>query len=127
MKKLCLVAFAAPVLLATAGGSASAQYQPAVSPYINLNNRSAPPGIIYYGIIRPEIQLGRSVNLLQTQVQAQQQAAVGLQAPPGLLTTGHEVGFLNHGAYFQTVGGGPGTGTSAFTPRPAPAPARRGR
>jgi hypothetical protein len=133
VKKFYLVAFPVLALLApVASGVAHAQYQPRVSPYINLGNRSAPPGIIYYGIIRPEVQLGNSLQQLQAQVQAQQAAGVP-QAALGPLTTGHAVGFLNHSSYFLNVGG-PGTsnylGTGAFggSQRAAPTPLpRRGR
>jgi hypothetical protein len=95
--------------LLAAGGSLQAQPpytpQPRFSPYLNLNRPGTPAGINYYGLVRPEFEFRRSIQQLQNQNQAQQQSIDALQSsavPPP--TTGHAVGFLNEGVYFQNLG-----------------------
>ena len=121
MRRLLLAA----CCLGTVGTSAQAQYpysqpltapyqRPVVSPYINLLRPGAPPAINYFGVVRPEVQLYNSANLLQQQITANRQAVTGLeeqQAAP--LTTGHPIYFLNYQRYFLNFGAAaPGGGSS---------------
>src|SRR4051812_30358432 len=113
--------------------------QPTVSPYLNLTRRGASPAINYYNLVRPQTQLYNSVQQLQQQVGTNQQDIAGLQ-PQSLTTlpsTGHPVGFMNHGQYFMTMGQSgasarPGQAIGGSQPRPLAAsqggaPSPRGR
>lgn len=94
--------------------------RPAVSPYINLSRTNGDPGINYYGIVRPELELGRSVRQLQQgQLQVNQELAAQQQATT-LPPTGHPVGFMTQATYFMTLQGR-GAATRPATPAtPAP-------
>jgi hypothetical protein len=118
MKTCRLLTFAAPLLASVLiSRQTQAQFQPyysqpSVSPYINLLRAGSPAGVNYYGIVRPEVNFRNSIQQLQTQSLAQQQTLLGMQTPPGVLTTGHPVGFMTHLGYFQNLGA-PG-GSTAF-------------
>src|SRR5438874_9947505 len=101
--------------LLLAGGTAQAQApvsKPAVSPYQNLYRFGSSPNRNYYDLVRPELDFRSSLQQLQQQNQANQQAISDLQTPAGPVVTGHQAGFMTHRTYFQTVGAG-GTGSAA--------------
>jgi hypothetical protein len=76
--------------------------RPAFSPYLNLNRNDINPTISYYGIIRPQLAAGGSLQQLQTQQTAlanqQQQQAYDLSNV--LPITGHAAGFQTQNKYF---------------------------
>src|SRR5438105_7645188 len=90
---------------------------PPVSPYINLFRGGVNPGINYYGLVRPQIDLRNAVLGLQGQVWYAQQAN-NLQATGDWGTTGHPVSFLNYGGYFMSTVGGPVAGGPTAPTRP---------
>ena len=94
------------------GGASS----PPVSPYINLLRGGTDPGINYYGLVRPQLDLRNAILGLQGQAWYNQQAA-NLQAGDWG-TTGHPVSFLNYGGYFMTTTGGPVAGGPTAPTRP---------
>jgi hypothetical protein len=119
-----------PFLVTAVAGSSSAQSsyvpfnQPRVSPYLNLLRGGASPGVNYYDLVRPQFQFRNSIQQLQQQVGADQQALAGLQGPGSTPTTGHPVGFMTHLSYFQTLSS---TGGGAFTvPTTGQTPPRSG-
>jgi hypothetical protein len=89
--------------------------QPRVSPFINLLRTGTAPGINYYGLVRPEFDFRNSIQQLQFQTRANQQAITGLQETSGPVTTGHTFGFNTHLIYFQSLPGGTAAVTSAPT------------
>jgi hypothetical protein len=107
-----------------APGAALAQVpitRPTVSPYLNLLQGGQPPGVNYYGIVRPELDFRSSIQKLQQQNQTNQQALADLQNPTVLPATGHFTGFMTQGPYFQSFTGGPvgiaaGTAVGTGTP-----------
>jgi hypothetical protein len=115
MKRSFAILFGS-VLFLGAGTAAQAQNpyaRPAVSPYTNLFRPGQPVGLNYYNLVRPDLDFRSSIQQLQQQNQAQQQAINDLQAPAGPVVTGHQAGFQTHRAYFQTVATGPISGTGA--------------
>jgi hypothetical protein len=143
--------FAALVLLA-GGATANAQNyggiggipfgqtyrpRPAVSPYLNLLRGGATLESNYYNLVRPENEFRSSIQQLQLQSTANQDAITNIQSP-GPLVTGHLSSFQTQKSYFQTTTGGQigtplGTGTPVATgtaqsgnrPSGTPAPPRR--
>jgi hypothetical protein len=113
-------------LLAPQTASAQAPYsRPAVSPYLNLLRGDSPAGINYYGIIRPEVDFRSSIQRLQQQAQATQQAFTEAQTSTVPSPTGHAAGFMNHNTYFQSFTGGAAGGsfgTTGNAARPGNAP-----
>ena len=106
-------------------GRAAAQvvpYRPAVSPYINLGSPFADPGIMYYGIVRPELQFQRSIQGLQQRQLVLGQEVAAEERNAALPPTGHPVGFFNQSPYFFNLGP---QRTGASRPALAPAPPRR--
>lgn len=90
------------------GGPGNPQpYRPAFSPYLNLLRGGTSTAVNYYGIVRPQLNFGNSINNLQQQTANEQQEITGLQFG-NLPTTGHPVQFLNLKGYFQTMQGGAG-------------------
>lgn len=82
--------------------------QPAVSPYMNLA-RGGNPALNYNTLVRPQIDTGRALQQLQSQMsQDQQQILMGqLSAAPAgfdpsvaLPLTGHPVQFQNYAHYY---------------------------
>jgi hypothetical protein len=107
-------------------------YRPPVSPYINLARQgNAPalnPGIAYYGIIRPQLEFGGSIQQLQQrQVRiAEELTSQEQQQTLPLPTTGHTVGFLTQSSYFLNLR--PQAGGGQFLPTTsAIRPPRTGR
>jgi len=102
--------------------------QPRVSPYLNLLRGGATPGMNYYNLVRPEVDFRSSIYQLQQQNVASQAAITALQqGPPGVLTTGHPVGFLTHNAYFLNVGAPGQVGFGTITgQRPGTGPGAQG-
>ena len=105
--------------MALAAGAAHAQvpvqpptqpYSPPVlNPYLNLLNRGN-PAINYYGIVRPQIQQGQQLQMLQLgltrtaeEAAAQQSATTAPGASGVLPDTGHVAGFMTYTKYFNTV------------------------
>ncbi len=102
-------------LFLAVGSVAHAQYpyqRPAVSPYQNLFRPGQTGAMNYYNLVRPDLDFRSSIQQLQLQNQAQQQALNDLQTPAGPLVTGHQAGFMTHRAYFQTVATGAAGGTA---------------
>jgi hypothetical protein len=101
-----------------AGGPVHAQYPygpgrvpaplagPTVSPYLNLLRAGNPTFLNYYGLVRPQLEFGVSIQRLQQQVGVAQQTATEAEAgarlplPP----TGRPVGFQTQYRYFQNLG-----------------------
>src|SRR5207237_5726383 len=83
--------------------------RPPVSPYINLFRFGTNPAINNYGIVRPELELQRSLYNLRQEVGSLNsvfaQGQTGTELPP----TGHTALFNYYGGYF----GRPLTGASA--------------
>jgi hypothetical protein len=137
------VVFAALVLLA-GGATANAQNyggiggipfgqtyrpRPAVSPYLNLLRGGATLESNYYNLVRPENEFRSSIQQLQLQATANQEAITSVQSA-GPLVTGHLSSFQTQRSYFQTFTGGqigtplgsgaPGvTGTAPSSNRPS--------
>jgi hypothetical protein len=71
--------------------------RPALSPYLNLAN-NGDPAINYYGLVRPQIAIGRAISSLNADVNTlQSQANDSTQ-------TGHVSSFMTQGRYFMTNG-----------------------
>lgn len=101
--------------------------KPPVSPYLNLF-RGGPPGINYYGLVRPQEQTGTALWQLQ---QRQQQLAAGQVAlvtgDPNLPSTGHPTRFFNYSHYFLNQGGATAAaGTAGYVPLGATVPLAAG-
>ncbi len=107
------------------GGPFAGPRQGAFSPYLNLTRQGASPAVNYYGLVRPQVQFGDSIQQLQ------RQAAVGPFSSSSDATadqpslTGHSFGFQNQYLYYQNqyyagnfglgrTGGGGGSGGSGF-------------
>ena len=129
---------AAFVLLLTACNVAQAQFgfgsgsqriqrplnRPTVSPYVNLLRGGNGTGLNYYGLVRPELQFGQSLQQLQLGLGGLQRR--GGSANPfggfggGMGITGHAVVFDSYrlggagggGSAFGGLGGGGGAGFS---------------
>ncbi len=119
MKRMLFAALAA---LALTSGVAHAQtvpysqpmlnnpYQrPTFSPYLNLVRPGSNPALNYYGLVRPQLQTARTMQVFQQELQS----VAGAMAPTtdptmptnGLPTTGHKTTFYNYGTYFPGAGG----------------------
>jgi hypothetical protein len=93
-----------------------------VSPYLNLARPGTPPGINYYGLVRPQIETGRALQAFQQELVP---LVSGLNATPepqqpGLLnlnlpTTGHPTRFWNYGTYVPGTNGAQAGGTLGGT------------
>lgn len=78
--------------------------KPVVSPYLNLT-RGGSLAVNYYDLVRPQIEYGKAINNLQTEVTANQQTIANVDAAVGgLTTTGHSAQFMTYKRYFQTRG-----------------------
>jgi hypothetical protein len=86
---------------------------PAVSPYLNLLRRGTIPGVNYYGLVRPEMEMRRNLQSLQRQV-TQTQSNVDMMtvagASTGLPFTGKTASFMNTYGYFMNLSPAGGTG-----------------
>ena len=95
--------------------------RPVFSPYLNLVRRDAPPGINYFGIVRPQLATQNSLQLLQQQInggqQQQMQFAGQSVINPDLPSTGQQVFFLNTGGYFLNSRAGVGPINPALSTR----------
>lgn len=83
--------------------------QPAVSPYMNLT-RGGNAAINYNTLVRPQIDTGRALQQLQSQVNDQQilmgqlgGTPTGFDASAALPLTGHPVQFMNYAHYYSPV------------------------
>jgi hypothetical protein len=93
------------------GGGAPNQ-PPTLSPYLNLTRPGA-PGINYYGMVRPQVDTAKQMQVLQQQQLQQQQlyGQLGMfddgtgQAAPTVAVTGHQATFFNYSHYFGQAGG----------------------
>jgi hypothetical protein len=123
MKRLWMTALAALVLAGfVAAGPCHAQgsytyqqpqtsprYQPAVSPYLNINRAGAPQGVNYSTLVRPQIDNTRAIQQLQLQFQQEQgqfaQPNAFMTADPNALLpyTGHPVQFMTYSHYFTAA------------------------
>ncbi len=76
---------------------------PTISPYLNLLNNRANPGILYFTQVRPEFAFRGAIRDLQQSNAAIQdwQTGSGTEMPG----TGHATGFQTHLAYFGNLGG----------------------
>src|SRR5262245_7333705 len=78
-------------------------YRPAVSPYLNLA-RGGNPAINYYGIVKPQVDFGRQIQMLQLQQQSLMPTwGLTLEddlTQPTTSITGHPSMFFNYGHYF---------------------------
>jgi hypothetical protein len=86
--------------------------QPTVSPYLNMA-RGGNAAINYNTLVRPQIDTGRAIQQLQSQVSQDQQVLIGQfsAAPTGydasaaLPLTGHPVQFMNYAHYYTPAAG----------------------
>src|SRR6516164_5963777 len=104
-------------------------YRPPVSPYVNLGQRNFQgnsPGIIYYGIVRPQLEFGNSISQLQRQQAVQGQEIATQEQASTLPPTGHPVGFLNHSSYFLNLQFQSPRGRQPFVVTSTPAATRPG-
>jgi len=93
--------------------------RPTVSPYLNIfrGNRGA---VNYYGIVRPQLEIGRQLQTLQSEVQNLQTpiapygGVVPIEQQPflNMPTTGHPVSFMNTAQYYSTLSRGGTTGVA---------------
>jgi len=125
MKSFFILSFAACGLLLTLcrgqvfGQAQLPQSRPAVSPYLNLQNRSGSAANNYYNLVRPQIDYGNAINKLQQQSTATQQNLSNFEAAESTLpATGHAVGFQTHLKYFMNAGSSGGLSRSAGLPSP---------
>jgi hypothetical protein len=92
--------------------------QPVVSPYLNLA-RGGNPAINYFGLVRPQIQAQENYLQLRQDLaqaaQVNQMEGAAIAGAITTLTTGNQVTFGNHYAWYQTVNGRFGSGTGATT------------
>lgn len=94
--------------------------RPVFSPYLNLVRRDAPPGINYFGIVRPQLAAQSSLLMLQQQLAAGQQQLQMMgqsAANPDLPVTGQQTFFLNTGGYFLNNRAGMGPVNQSFNTR----------
>ena len=99
--------------------------QPAVSPYLNLLH-GGNPGVNYNTLVRPQIDTGRAIQQLQSQVNQDQQILMGqLSAAPAgfdpnaaLPLTGHPAQFMNYAHYFNAGSGRPGSTQTSTSGQP---------
>jgi hypothetical protein len=107
-------------------GPYSQANRPGFSPYLLLPN-SSNPAITYYGIIRPQISQGNSIQGLEYQQQAlasSQQTGAAFYSANLPVPTGHATGFLNQQSYFQNQRSGAGFGSPQGAPGALGAPTR---
>jgi hypothetical protein len=96
---------------------------PGYSPYLNLA-RPGSPGVNYYALVRPQVEVRRDLQQLRQNTTTLQ---TGLsQLAGGDLTTGHAAGFMYYGGYYPTLGRGnlpartlPGAPSTTLPARPA--------
>ncbi len=118
------VAFvAAAAAVGLGAGEVRAQVgPPGYSPYLNLV-RPGSPGINYYGLVRPQVDIRNDVRQLQ-QTTTSIQTGVS-QIVAGDLVTGHQSGYMNFSHYYGGAlrGGiaarGPVGGLAVGAARPA--------
>ena len=130
MRAFLLACLLAALALASQSERASAQftpgqpyqpYRPLVSPYLNLA-RPGNPGINYFGLVKPQIDVNRQLQQLQQQQQLQQtQLGMGFPQEDGSLApyaiTGHATSFFNYGHYYyQGLGSSGGAVPYATAP-----------
>jgi hypothetical protein len=100
-------------------GGIGSQAPPAVSPYLNLNRGGTQPGINYYGLVRPQLQMQQQLQNLQNQQTALATELGGGSVVPGqgvpMATTGHPVFFFDFARFFP-LGGLPGNIGTGFGP-----------
>ncbi len=83
--------------------------RPTVSPYLNLF-RGQSAAANYFGVVRPQIEMGRQLQTLQSEVQTLQTAPlagvvpVDQQAYTGVPSTGHPTSYMNTSHFFPTPG-----------------------
>jgi hypothetical protein len=105
---------------------------PGYSPYLNLA-RPGSPGVNYYALVRPQVEVRRDLQQLRQNTTTLQ---TGLsQLAGGDLTTGHAAGFMYFGGYYPALGRGnlpartlpdtPSTTPPGRTPVPPPGGYRR--
>jgi len=92
--------------------------RPTVSPYLNLNRGGAGAAVDYFGIVRPQLEMQKSIAALQQQQHGMQQGQVG--GPGDDLTTGQILtptigGFFNYSHYFPMYNRGAGIGAASGT------------
>lgn len=81
--------------------------RPTVSPYINMFGANN-PAAAYFGIVRPEMQMGQALMGIQNQFQNLQgdinQLGVAATGQENQLITGHPVMFMNYSYYYPMFG-----------------------
>jgi len=125
MKRLMRATLLSVGLWALCSGQAFAQLgyysqpqinpRPVVSPYLNLLN-GANPATTYFGIIRPQMEMGQNIQGIHQQIQGIQgiqdnnmnnfsQLGFGMQQqlPDNAMTTGHPAVFQNFSFYYPML------------------------
>jgi hypothetical protein len=111
--KIMMHLLASAVVVALGASTAQAQGPgrlgmtppPGYNPYLNLLRPGTNPAVNYYGLVRPQQEFARSMQVLQGELLSQPTLA-DLQSGGGVVTTGHAIYFLNYGGYFMNTGAG---------------------
>lgn len=110
---------AAAIVLLAACSVAQAQRiqrplnRPTVSPYVNLLRSGSGTGLNYYGLVRPELQFGQSLQQLQLGLGGLQRRTSRSNPFGGF---GGGMGVTGHAVVFDSYrSGGPGIGGAGFT------------
>jgi hypothetical protein len=95
---------------------------PAVSPYLNLLRRGGGPGFNYFTLVRPELEMRKTVRQMQLSLGDLRRQQEILQQQETMPATGHPTYFMNTGWYFNV---GPRQGPISPTPGVSSAATRR--
>lgn len=123
MRRFIAVAVVSLGAFGLASGTARAQLgfynrpvvnaRPTVSPYINMFGANN-PAAAYFGIVRPEMQMGQALMGIQNQFQNLQgdinQLGITATGQENQLITGHPVMFMNYSYYYPMFGNRGGVG-----------------
>jgi hypothetical protein len=96
--------------------------RPTISPYLSIFRGQNNAAINYFNFVRPQLEMGRQMQMLQSEVQSLQAAppiapvagAVPVDQPfANMPTTGHPVTFMNLSHFYPGRPGSPGGGGPA--------------
>ena len=76
---------------------------PGYSPYLNLA-RPGSPGVNYYGLVRPQVEVRNDLQQLRQNTTTLQTGLT--QLTTGDLVTGHAAGFMYFGGFYPSLGRG---------------------
>lgn len=78
--------------------------RPVVSPYVNLLRKDASPGVLYQGVVRPQLDFYK-FREQQTAINQQVQAEAAQLTQPQEGATGHTSYFQNYSHYYPSSAG----------------------